>query len=598
MALIPIWKDTYIFTSDYDYEKTPLTVKLNSTGKTIYSGVAYNRDYGHEPITARINDICADYLSSLHSLSEAELNAMDLPPVFHVQLGDKMQNFQFIEDWSYDEDYDPEKDGMSFPINGHADPRMWLPYTSPVAVDGIQTTVEFEDGDELTGTVGISLPDGITGDFGSTLRASAAGTALVRMEDVSRVTFSAVRDYSNPGGLQHPVEVTPQSGTVISYEDADSGYITDTGEWSYGSPSGVSCGVYEYTNIGGQLKAVYINSGPAPVSGASTPSVMAAAFDAEGSLLETFNPVQTGTYSGIWNLPAGTDKIYFAYYNSQIGESRGALSTVVGGTSVPFNDDYSDWDLVSVNTGDFAYYSNTGELALVTKIGSSINIVPNNTDKKSLVRVKLTSPRLNILLSSIQPSVGSFNSAGEWQPPAGEPHVLSLVLLFSESCEISTIETEWEGYNGSEISRITFPTSAYKNIGECRSHALYYRNAYGGWDAFLVEGTVSERDALTRHTMKRPYDNRQTSSRGTYNFSNEITKSWNLKTGWLSDEESGLMHHLLNSTEVWLHDLVKDKIYPVVLTSTETEHKTYRTNGNRMNQYEIEVQLAQERERR
>ena len=53
------------------------------------------------------------------------------------------------------------------------------------------------------------------------------------------------------------------------------------------------------------------------------------------------------------------------------------------------------------------------------------------------------------------------------------------------------------------------------------------------------------------------------------------------------------MHHLLNSPTVYLHDVVKGKVYPIVLTGSVTEHK-----NNRLNQYAIEAELAQDRIRR
>ena len=58
------------------------------------------------------------------------------------------------------------------------------------------------------------------------------------------------------------------------------------------------------------------------------------------------------------------------------------------------------------------------------------------------------------------------------------------------------------------------------------------------------------------------------------------------------------MHHLLNSTEVYLYDILKDQMIPVVLTNSTSEYKTYRNNGYKLFNYTIEVSYANDRIRR
>ena len=130
---------------------------------------------------------------------------------------------------------------------------------------------------------------------------------------------------------------------------------------------------------------------------------------------------------------------------------------------------------------------------------------------------------------------------------------------------------------------------------KCPRYALYYANAYGGWDALPVEGRTVEADALTRYTTERVYDNRQTSARGKLNYLNECKKTYEFWTRWLTTQQSSRMHNLLNSPAVYMHDLESGLIYPVVLTQTTTEHKD--TPG-RLHAYKIEAELAQDRMRR
>lgn len=149
-----------------------------------------------------------------------------------------------------------------------------------------------------------------------------------------------------------------------------------------------------------------------------------------------------------------------------------------------------------------------------------------------------------------------------------------------------------------KLSWVSIGTSKYTIVPQCHRYALYYTNANGGWDVFLIEGNHSETDNLTRHTREVEYDNRVVSNRGTMNYANEIAKSLTLHTSWLSDEESSRMHHLLNSTNVYLRDNVDGIMIPVVLTDTTTEYKTYKGNGGKLVNYSINVTIAQERIRR
>lgn len=156
--------------------------------------------------------------------------------------------------------------------------------------------------------------------------------------------------------------------------------------------------------------------------------------------------------------------------------------------------------------------------------------------------------------------------------------------------------------NGSgTISLKNFPVHAsgisiegigYKIVNTCAEWVVYYVNAYGGWDSFIIEGNVSERDDLKRYNISTEYNN-ATEQRGKRNYVNELTKVYTLHTGWLTDDESSRMHHLLNSTNVYLGNLNDGRIIPVVLTGNTTDYKTYKGNGNRLVDYTIEAEVAQ-----
>ena len=149
--------------------------------------------------------------------------------------------------------------------------------------------------------------------------------------------------------------------------------------------------------------------------------------------------------------------------------------------------------------------------------------------------------------------------------------------------------SEWE-----DVSKVIINGNEYAVADTCSRYVLYYLNAHGGWDSMLIEGAASEEDNLTRHTMQiSGVYGRQKS-----NYLNEIEKKLTLHTSWLSDEQSLRMHHLLNSTDVYLHDLDRGVILPVILESQSTPYKTFRGEGGKLVNYTIEVTIAQSRMRR
>lgn len=145
-----------------------------------------------------------------------------------------------------------------------------------------------------------------------------------------------------------------------------------------------------------------------------------------------------------------------------------------------------------------------------------------------------------------------------------------------------------------DVSKVIINGVEYHCAKGCARYALYYLNAHGGWDSLLIEGAASEEDRLTRHTMTKAgaYE------REKVNYLNEIQKSITLHTSWLSDEQSLRMHHLLNSTDVYLHDLEKNSILPVILEGSSTPYKTYKGEGGKLVNYTIQVTIAQSRMRR
>jgi hypothetical protein len=113
-----------------------------------------------------------------------------------------------------------------------------------------------------------------------------------------------------------------------------------------------------------------------------------------------------------------------------------------------------------------------------------------------------------------------------------------------------------------------------------------------------MQGRSVESDSYSRMTMKRDYDNRDVQNRGTFNYVNEIVKTFTLHTGHLYGEQGKRMHHLLGSTDVFLFDIEKQEMIPVIINNGDCRYKTYGSEGGRLVSYEISVSVAQNRMRR
>lgn len=134
----------------------------------------------------------------------------------------------------------------------------------------------------------------------------------------------------------------------------------------------------------------------------------------------------------------------------------------------------------------------------------------------------------------------------------------------------------------------------YDVVKPCARYALYYVNAFGGWDSLLTAGNDKRVDNYTRSTYKKVYLPSDLSDRGTVNYRNDIERTISLVTDWMTDEESARMHHLFGSTNVLLHDLVDDIIRPVTITAKSWTEKTFRNNGAKLVNYQIDVTIAQD----
>ena len=162
-------------------------------------------------------------------------------------------------------------------------------------------------------------------------------------------------------------------------------------------------------------------------------------------------------------------------------------------------------------------------------------------------------------------------------------HYCSNMMVFSSSVSSG----------GTVTNSIRFPGGTY-----CGKMALYYQGAAGGWNSFLIEGNVKRIDKLTNHSISRRVRNTSIDFEN-QTYSIDVEPSYELSTGWLTDAQAAnLAENLLHSPRVYAHDLVTGEIYPVLITDTSIQYKTYRTNGRKRVSYVIKVKASKTKIRR
>lgn len=135
------------------------------------------------------------------------------------------------------------------------------------------------------------------------------------------------------------------------------------------------------------------------------------------------------------------------------------------------------------------------------------------------------------------------------------------------------------------------------SLAGCAAGALYYSNAKGGWDSFLIEGNVKKSDAFEKYTINNKWHTNTLES-GTRTLVNTVTESWVLMTHLLTDREMKIIAaNLFGSNNIYFHDLVNDKIYPVKITDTKVEYKTRKTNKNKVFYATINIESTQPKQR-
>lgn len=128
------------------------------------------------------------------------------------------------------------------------------------------------------------------------------------------------------------------------------------------------------------------------------------------------------------------------------------------------------------------------------------------------------------------------------------------------------------------------------DINYCGDFGVYYVGRRGGWNAFLFEGPCKRTDRLTDYKYNKTINN-TTLAFENDKYQVDINPTYELKTGWLSDEEAAIFaRDLISTPKLYLHNLNTDEIVPALITNTSAEYKTFKNEGRKFVQYTVNVE--------
>ena len=137
-----------------------------------------------------------------------------------------------------------------------------------------------------------------------------------------------------------------------------------------------------------------------------------------------------------------------------------------------------------------------------------------------------------------------------------------------------------------------YTTTTLFSKNTCAKYAIYYLNPRGGWDQLLIEGKVVKNIKLENKTFKINFDNNTNEFQNKHYLKN-LTTSYKLTTGYLTDEQAKLMPNLIETTKAYLCELDTHTYIPVLINNNSVDIKTYRNQGRKLFTYTIDVQESQ-----
>lgn len=140
------------------------------------------------------------------------------------------------------------------------------------------------------------------------------------------------------------------------------------------------------------------------------------------------------------------------------------------------------------------------------------------------------------------------------------------------------------------VTTVSNNTSLY-NKEVCADHILHFVGARGGWMSFCFEGRCVKTDGIKQYLYDKAFNN-NTKEFEKVNYLNEITTTYKLNTGVLTEEEAKLFaKHLGSTTKAYLQILSEGKVIPVLVTDTSVQYK--QDGMSDVITYEVNVKESQ-----
>ena len=146
--------------------------------------------------------------------------------------------------------------------------------------------------------------------------------------------------------------------------------------------------------------------------------------------------------------------------------------------------------------------------------------------------------------------------------------------------------------DGNVTINTPYTTTTLTSKNTCAKYAIYYLNPLGGWDQLLIEGKVVKNIKFENKTFKINFDNNTNEFQNKHYLKN-LTTSYKLTTGYLTDEQAKLMPNLIETTKAYLCELDTNRYIPVLINNNSVDIKTYRNQGRKLFTYTIDAQESQ-----
>ena len=135
--------------------------------------------------------------------------------------------------------------------------------------------------------------------------------------------------------------------------------------------------------------------------------------------------------------------------------------------------------------------------------------------------------------------------------------------------------------DGNVTINTPYTTTTLTSKNTCAKYAIYYLNPLGGWDQLLIEGKVVKNIKFENKTFKINFDNNTNEFQNKHYLKN-LTTSYKLTTGYLTDEQAKLMPNLIETTKAYLCELDTNIYIPVLINNNSVGIKTYRNQGRKL----------------